>query len=133
MFAARVGHGWLGYSPAREGAMDSQVRTVRQSDDCGTFAMDGERPALIPPGVYDLKFLQYETALMFGRQPKLILTFGICSMGDHFEKRVKRFYNVAKLVGKPRRYGGFKAGWSGDFLREYAKFFRLPSRADRIP
>jgi hypothetical protein len=113
--------------------MDTQTRQATRSEDTGTFDMEGEKPVLVRPGVYDLKFLYYETSMMFGRQPKLCLVFSICTMGDYFEVQVKRHYNVSKLVGKPGRYGGFKASWRGDFIREFASLFGLPQRLDRIP
>lgn len=104
-----------------------------RSDDSGTAAIEGERPALVPPGLYDVAFNHYETAVMFGRAAKLVLQFRIVTMGDHFESKLNRFYNITRLIGRPAREGRFKVGYHSDFLREYATLFGVPARLDRIP
>lgn len=95
--------------------------------------IEGERPALVVPKVYDLQFSRYETARMFGQAQKLILWFTIAEAGDEFEKKVARYYNVKRIIGTPRREGEFKVAFQSDFLREYASLFGMPSRLDRIP
>jgi hypothetical protein len=98
-----------------------------------TCSLDGEAPALVPPGDYELRFDYYETATMFGRAPKLVLWFTIISMGPYFDvAKLARYYNATRLIGKPQRNGRFKVGYKSDFLREYARLFRAPSRLDRI-
>jgi hypothetical protein len=94
--------------------------------------LDGERPALVPPGTYELKFLHHETCVMFGRAPKLACWFTVITMGEHFGVKLARFYNVRRIIGRPARNGRFKAGWKCNFVREYGRLFRLPSRLDRI-
>ena len=47
--------------------------------------LDGEPPPLVPPGEYLLRFDHFETAVMFGRAPKLVLAFTIISFGEFFE------------------------------------------------
>jgi hypothetical protein len=95
--------------------------------------MDGERPALIEPGTYDLRFDHHSTCMMFGRAPKLALWFTIISMGPYYDKvQLVRYYNVRKVIGRPAKNGRFKAGWMCNFTREYGRLFRLPSRLDRI-
>jgi hypothetical protein len=96
--------------------------------------LDGDRPPLILPGVYDFRFDYYETKVLFGRTPKLVLWFTIVSFGDYFDRvRLPRYYNLAKLIEKPRKWGRFKPGFKSDFLREYATLFSMPLRLDRIP
>jgi hypothetical protein len=95
--------------------------------------LDGEAKALVPAGEYQLAFDHHETAVMFGRAPKLVLWFRIVTMGDHFEKRVPRFYNVTRLIGRPCKHGRFKVGRSSAFLREYLRLFHCTNRLDRIP
>src|SRR6266478_334419 len=95
--------------------------------------IEGERPALLVPKVYDLRFSHYETARMFGKVQKLILWFTIAEAGDFFEMKVARYYNVTRIIGAPRREGGFKVAYNSNFLREYASLFGMPSRLDRIP
>lgn len=96
--------------------------------------MEGEGPALVPPGVYELRFDWHETAVMFGRAPKLVLWFTIISFGPYFDiVKLPRFYNIRKVIGRPARNGRFKAGHKSNFCREYYRLFRPPTRLDRIP
>lgn len=96
--------------------------------------LDGERPALVPPGEYHLRFDHYETLVLFGRASKLVLWFTIITPGPYFDQaRLARFYNVKRLIGRPQRNGRFKVGFNSDFLREYARLFPTPQRLDRIP
>ena len=92
-------------------------------------------PPLVKPGVYDLAFVEYKTAMMFmGKAPKLIMDFRIVSFGEYFEVELSRFYNISRIIGKPQRCGRFKASKKGDFLREYKTLFTgKASRPDRIP
>lgn len=101
--------------------------------DSGYAAIEGERPALVPPGLYDVAFDRYYTWMMFGRAPKLTLCFRIITMGEHFEKPLQRHYNIKKLIGRPSTNGRFKVGFSCDFLHEFATLFGAPTRMDRIP
>jgi len=95
--------------------------------------IEGDRPALVTPRAYDLRYQFYETARMFGRAQKLILWFTIAEPGDDFDKPLPRYFNITRLIGKPQKYGQFKVGFNSDFLREYAKLFGVPKRLDRIP
>ncbi|WP_152669953.1 hypothetical protein [Lysobacter capsici] len=89
-------------------------------------------PPLIPPGEYRLKFETWATVMMFGRSPKLVLTFKVIDFGAHFETKLKRWYNVRRLRGKAGKHGQFSAGWSSDVVREYGRLIGLPQRTDRI-
>lgn len=102
---------------------------ARRNSEC---FIDGERPTLVEPGVYDLVFEYHETLYLFGRAPKLVCHFHIVTPGPFFETKLCRYYNVKTLASKPRRGGAFKIGWKSDFLREYALLFGLPARLDRI-
>ena len=96
--------------------------------------LDGDPRALVIPGEYLFRFDHFETAVMFGRAPKLVLQFTVVSMGPYFDRvRMCRFYNVTKLLERPRRWGRFKVGPMSSFVREYARLFRLPRRLDRMP
>lgn len=101
--------------------------------DSGYAAIEGERPTLVPPGIYDVGFCAFSTFVLFGRAGKLNLQFKILTMGEHFEKRISRYYNVTRVIGRPGVNGRFKVGFSSDFIREYAKLFPVPNRLDRIP
>jgi hypothetical protein len=95
--------------------------------------IEGDRPTLVTPRAYDLRYRSYETAKMFGRAQKLILMFTIAEPGDDFDKPLPRYFNITRLIGKPQKNGAFKVGFNSDFLREYAKLFGVPTRLDRIP
>lgn len=91
-----------------------------------------DRPPLIPPGEYLLKLDSWSTAMMWGRSPKLIMTFIVVSVGNYFGLKIQRYYNVDRLIGKPGKSGQFKLRWSSDAVREYATLIHAPSRLDRV-
>jgi len=101
-------------------------------------ATDGEiedAPALVPPGEYQVRLRNWWTGMLFGgKAAKLVLNLEIVEFGEHLGKRLQRWYNVRRLVGKPGPNGGFKAGWSSDLVREYATLISLApnQRNDRI-
>lgn len=103
------------------------------SQDSGYAAIEGERPTLVLPGLYDVAFRGYSTFMMFGRAPKLNLQFKIVTYGEHFEKPVSQYCNVKKLIGHAGINGRFKVGFSCEFLRQYVVLFGTPVRLDRIP
>ena len=75
----------------------------------------------------------YQTAIMFGKAPKLILNFKVTSFGEAFGSSIPRYYNVQKLIGNAQKHGRFKVSKSGDFLREYLGLFPEPAnRLDRL-
>lgn len=98
----------------------------------GFASLDGERPALVKPGLYDISYQGYETWMMFGRAPKLTLNFKILTMGEFFETRLQRHYNVKRLIDRPGQHGRFKVTFNCDFLLEYTTLFGMPVRLDRI-
>jgi hypothetical protein len=93
--------------------------------------LDEERPALLPPGDYRLRFSHFETKVIF-KKPKLFVWFTIATFGEHFGKRVPRYYGLRKLMDRAGKNRRFAVGWKSDFLREYTMLFGLPSRLDRI-
>lgn len=93
-------------------------------------AVAGELP-LIPPGKYLAGFQRIQTAVMFGRQPKVILTFGIAD-GEHMGTQLTKYYNARTLVGKPGLRGQFKVGRSSDYLFDYCTLHGAPARMDRL-
>jgi len=93
-----------------------------------------EKQSLIEPGVYDLAYSGYETVMMFGRSPKLVLNFAVVSPGEAFGWRLRRHYNVKRFKGKPGKNGKFVVSDKSDFAREYARVFTdLPPRMDCFP
>jgi hypothetical protein len=99
------------------------------------FQLDGDARPLIPPGNYQLRFLHWQTAIMFAKAPKLILTFKVIEPGPYFDAvELPAYFNCKRLVGKAGRYGGFKVGWQSDFLLQYVQLFhRDVKRLDRTP
>jgi len=107
----------------------------------GEASADGARPALIPPGDYQLRFDFWETSVLFGKAAKIRMHFTVIEMGAYFDTaKLSLFYNASRLTGKPGRGGKFKVGWKSDFLRDYcalfatsARFDKIVQRLDRIP
>lgn len=97
-----------------------------------SFDVDGEL-IQVPSGTYNMKFLYGETRYMHNRSPKLIVWCSIVDMGEHFGKKLARYYNVSSIRGKPGQNGRFKAGAKSDFVREYLSAVYQPvKRLDRI-
>ena len=77
-------------------------------------------------GEYEAAFFDFETRMLFGRQPKLYIWFKLLCPGA-VGILLPRYYNVLSISGHPRRGGKFKAGMKGNFVREYARLFsRIP-------
>ncbi len=96
--------------------------------------MDDQKPPLIKPGEYSLGFDYHETKWMWN-QAKLILLFTVLSDGEYHGTKLKRFYNVRSLIGKPGKNGKYRpSGWNSDLIREYAHLFgSIPDdRLDRF-
>lgn len=110
--------------------MSAQLRAI---DSGGDFQLDGDELTLIPPGVYQVGFDFHETRCLH-RGYKLVLWFKVTSMGEHFEKRLPRYYNIIKPIGKIGKGGKFKVGRKSDFIREfYAVIPKSVGRLDRVP
>jgi len=95
--------------------------------------MDDQKPPLIKPGEYLLGFEYHETRRLFN-QPKLILWFTVLSDDEYHGVKLKRYYNVRSLIGKPGKDGKYNpSGWSSDLIREHAELFGfVPDRLDRF-
>lgn len=118
-----------------QGAQQSEGNRADVSDLPANATGSGEildAGPLLPEGFYDLAFLGYQTARLFGKAEKLIIYFRVVSQGEGFGQRLARYYNV-KVRGKPRVNGAFKASGRSDCAREFGTLFQLPSRLDRIP
>lgn len=102
------------------------------AEQSGFGCLDGDQPACIPPGDYQLRFSHHETKLIFQR-PKLFLWFTVLDYGEHFGVKIARYYGLRRLIGKQGKGGRFAVGWKSDYLREYARLFGKPHRFDRIP
>ncbi|MBL6749287.1 MAG: hypothetical protein ISP90_02145 [Nevskia sp.] len=105
--------------------------TTMAAVDLPDFEIEKSRYVLIPPGRYELRFLNHETAVMF-MAPKLVMWFSVVNFGEYFEKIVPRFYNVRRLIGKPGRGGRFMAKAGGEFILDYYSMFKPGTRLDRL-
>lgn len=100
----------------------------------GDVAFKIETKPLIPAGNYFLRFQGHETWLVFGREPKLALYFGVMDYGEYFETILPRFYRVKRLTGKAGKGGRFvPRGTSSNFVREFVEVAGAPARWDRVP
>ena len=70
-----------------------------------------------------------------GRQPKIVLQFRISTPGEFFDLVIPGYYNVSKLIGKPRSDGRFKANKKSNLVRDFARVFPdyTFTRFDRMP
>lgn len=110
--------------------MDQLEHEGGQTAAAGAFV--GEAPALVPAGIYRLRFKSWATVNYFDRQPKVVCHFVICTEGAHFGTKVDRWYNVASLIGKPREKGRFKIKWGQDLAREYLSVVPIVRRKDGV-
>ena len=104
----------------------------RDSDNAGQTGYGDEFD--IPAGKYSACIIDASTKLFFfGRSPKVVLTFRILDPGPYFEKLVRRFYAVKRIIGKPRRNGTFEAGPRSRLLRDISKLIDSRPPTDHIP
>ena len=86
----------------------------------------------IPDGIYTVTYLFHETVLFKG-EPKVVVHLSILDDADWSGFEICRYYNVRSLKGKPRRFGGFRAGGTSDLVREFRGLFTdQTGRLDRI-
>jgi hypothetical protein len=85
----------------------------------------------VPEGEYELRYIFYETG-MYWNSPKVVVHFAITDPDEYAGLPVYRFYNVKKLVGRYRKYGGFIAPPRGALVREFKQLIKEPDRLDRI-
>ncbi|MBK9669402.1 MAG: hypothetical protein IPO74_05460 [Thermomonas sp.] len=95
-------------------------------------ALVGDRPVLMPPGTYRVRFDDWDTVNYFNRQPKVVCRFTVCTEGKWFGAKLVRWYNVKALTGKPRSRGRFKVAWGQDLAREYLPLVSGSPRKDGI-
>lgn len=98
-----------------------------------TESVDGLKP-LIPDGEYTVEVDGWETTMRCGK-PKLVLHCRIIDYGQYLCVPLQRWYNINRIIGKPRRKGTFHAsGFHSDLVLEFVNVFgEVPKRLDRIP
>ena len=88
---------------------------------------------IVQEGRYNVGYVEHETCINFGK-PKVVFSFRVLDYGKYNGAILKRFYNVARLIGKPAKGGNFKPPRRGDFMVEFVQCFHVdPRRLDRLP
>lgn len=90
--------------------------------------------ALIAPGRYDARLVDTATAVFFfGKSPRVVLWFQVCTMGPAFEAVLPAYYAVASITGKPRRHGHFRIGLKSRLARDLAAMLGRRPPLDSVP
>lgn len=98
------------------------------TSEANSFSITGiEEP--IKPGKYEVVLKSHRLWIFNGRQPKLTMSFGIVSMGEYFERKVDKHYNVNRIKGKQFKTTRGQE-FTIDFVRLFPDRFR---RLDRLP
>jgi hypothetical protein len=100
-----------------------------EADDNACVVEDDRYP-LLPPGRYRVLFDHWQTIMLFARAPKLALWFVISEPGEAFGKRIAKFYNVSRVVGRPGRNGRFRVGKRSHLVKDFYRL--LPDRVQRL-
>ena len=106
---------------------DREAPLLDEEPEEGSGVVDGDT-VLVPDGEYELRYVDFETAMYFGK-PKVVVHYAIIRPDDYAGLPVDRFYNAKKLTSPPGRFGKYIAPRRGDLFRE---FKRLVGRADRL-
>jgi len=102
----------------------------RQDEKQGQVSVHMDDAPLVAPGLYQLAFVSYRTALVYGRAHKVALRFQIIDQGEFYGTQLDRWYNCKRIIGRPKKNGNFQVGRHSDFLREYLTLF--PDRVRRL-
>ena len=106
--------------------------SVISNDEDKYIVLPDERP-LVPDGRYHFKLVYHETAYMFS-SPRVTFLMTILDCGEFNGIALPRYYNVDRLVGKPRKNGRFVPSRGGDFLIDYYTLVPVQGRRlDRLP
>ena len=99
-----------------------------------TGRIDGDRPAQIKPGTYEVAYVRHEVRNLFGgRAMKLVVWFRVIGFGPAFGACVPKYYNVGKPDRTVRSTNTFKVGFKSDFYRDYVRLLdEIPKGRARI-
>jgi len=98
--------------------------------DDDSIVVEGHK-ALVPDGIYQAKYIGHDTAIMFGRAPKVFLKFEVVA-GEYNGARLMRPYRARRLTSRPGPHGRFALSAGGDLYRTLAKLLDTRARPDRI-
>jgi len=84
----------------------------------------------IPDGDYEVRYLYYETRIMWGA-PKVIAHFSIVTE-SHAGIEVYRYYNALRLIGPLQEGGNYEVGERSHLVREHRQLLGFPDRLDEI-
>lgn len=106
---------------------------MNQDVNDGGFVDPNDELVLIPPGVYQGRFICYETRRSNGHfSAKVVITVEITEEGSHKGVRLQKYYSVKEINGTPRPRGAFAVSPKSDLYRDYVRLVGKPSRRDRI-
>ena len=106
---------------------------MSQDVNDGGFVDPNDELVLIPPGVYEARFVCYETRRSNGQfSAKVVLTLEITDEGPHKGVRLQKYYPTKEINGTPRLRGAFTVSPKSDLYRDYVRLIGKPSRRDRI-
>ncbi|XOV81653.1 MAG: hypothetical protein ACFHXK_12305 [bacterium] len=84
----------------------------------------------IPEGEYELAYVDYRTQVAWG-VPRVVVRFVVAQHGKHYGHELERWYRVARLKKKAKKFGDFTVGTRSALYREYVGLFG-GARPDRI-
>ena len=99
----------------------------RQVTNEPELVFDLEIEPLVPDNSYELVYVNHKYVPAFGGNYKLVMTFRIVSQGEHYEKLLKRFYNVH------RQNKMFSAPKNGYLTREMRQLFGNTLKTRGLP
>ncbi len=100
-------------------------------DEADDGIVEGDYPC-IPDDIYTVTYLFHETVLFKGK-PKVVVHVSIVDDEDWSGFEICRYYNLRSFTGKPKRFGGFRAGGCSKVARQFRSLFKSEKhRRDRI-
>ncbi len=109
---------------------DREAPLLDEEPEEGSGTVDGEC-VLVPDGEYELRYVDFETAMYFGN-PKVIVHYAIIRPEEYAGLPVDRFYNAKKLTSPPGRFGKYVAKPCGSLIREFKRLVGRGERLDRL-
>ena len=103
-------------------ATDDARLPPQTANDGPRGSLDGDLPARVKPGTYEVTYVRHEVRHLFGgRAMKLVVWFRIVTFGTGFGVILPRYYNVGKADRSARSTSIFKAGFKSDLYRDYVR------------
>ena len=110
--------------------VDREVPPLDEEPHEGSGVVEGDT-VLVPDGEYELRYVDFETAMYFGN-PKVVVHYAIIRPEEYAGLPVDRFYNAKKLTSPPGRFGRYVAKPCGSLIREFKRLVGRGERLDRL-